>query len=126
MAGYARHGGGAFSGKDATKVDRSASYMARFLAKNIVANGFAERCEIQLSYAIGVARPISIYIDTFGTAKISEERIIKSIDEKFDLTPRGIINYLDLQKPIYKGTTNYGHFGKSNLSWEKIIEWECK
>ena len=121
--GYSRHGGGAFSGKDATKVDRSASYMARFLAKNIVANGFANKCEIQLSYAIGVAKPISIYIDTFGTAKISEGKIIKSINDKFNLTPRGIINFLNLQEPIYKQTTNYGHFGKDELPWEKIIEW---
>ena len=119
--GYSRHGGGAFSGKDATKVDRSASYMARHLAKNIVANGLADKCEIQLSYAIGVARPISIYVDTFGTAKIPEEEIVQRIDEKFDLTPRGIINYLDLQKPIYKNTTNYGHFGKKDLAWERIV-----
>ena len=119
--GYARHGGGAFSGKDATKVDRSASYMARFLAKNIVANGYAKKCEIQLSYAIGVAKPVSIFVDTFGTETIPSTEIIKKV-EKFDLTPRGIINYLDLQKPIYKLTTNYGHFGKENLPWEKIVE----
>ena len=120
--GYARHGGGAFSGKDATKVDRSASYMARFLAKNIVANGFASKCEIQLSYAIGVAKPISIFVETFGTAKIPEDEIVKKIENNFDLTPRVIINYLDLQKPIYKQTTNYGHFGKENLAWEKVIK----
>ena len=120
--GYSRHGGGAFSGKDPTKVDRSASYMARHLAKNIVANGYAKRCEIQLSYAIGVAKPISIYIDTFGTATIPEEEIIDKINNKFDLTPRGIINYLDLQEPIYKKTTNYGHFGKEGLSWEKNVK----
>ena len=120
--GYARHGGGAFSGKDATKVDRSASYMARFLAKNIVANGFASKCEIQLSYAIGVAKPISIFVETFGTAKIPEDEIVEKIENNFDLTPRGIINYLDLQKPIYKQTTNYGHFGKENLAWEKVIK----
>ena len=120
--GYARHGGGAFSGKDATKVDRSAAYMARFIAKNIVANNLAKKCEIQFSYAIGVAKPVSIYVDTFGTNTISEEEIVKKIYEKFDLTPRGIINYLDLQKPIYKKTTNYGHFGKDNLNWEKVIE----
>lgn len=119
--GYARHGGGAFSGKDATKVDRSASYMARHLAKNIVANGLAKKCELQLSYAIGVAKPISIFIETFGTATIPETEIVNKIYNKFDLTPRGIINYLDLQRPIYKTTTNYGHFGKENLSWEKII-----
>jgi len=120
--GYARHGGGAFSGKDATKVDRSASYMARHLAKNIVANRYAKKCEIQLSYAIGVAKPVSIYVETFGTATIPEEEIVKKIQEKFDLTPRGIINYLGLQEPIYKNTTNYGHFGKEYLPWEKIVE----
>ncbi len=119
--GYARHGGGAFSGKDPTKVDRSASYMARFLAKNIVANGYAKKCEIQLSYAIGVAKPVSIFVDTFGTEEIPSIEIIKKV-EKFDLTPRGIINYLDLQRPIYKLTTNYGHFGKENLPWEKIVK----
>lgn len=120
--GYSRHGGGAFSGKDATKVDRSASYMARHLAKNIVANRYATKCEIQLSYAIGVAKPISIYVDTFGTNIIPEEKIVEKINEKFDLTPRGIINYLDLTKPIYRKTTNYGHFGKNDLPWEKTIE----
>jgi len=120
--GYSRHGGGAFSGKDATKVDRSASYMARFIAKNIVANRYAKKCEIQLSYAIGIAKPISIYIDTFGTATIPEEEIVEKIKSNFDLTPKGIIKYLDLKKPIYKETTNYGHFGKENLAWEKIIK----
>lgn len=120
--GYSRHGGGAFSGKDATKVDRSASYMARHIAKNIVANGYAKKCEIQISYAIGVANPTSIYIDTFGTNKISEQQIIEKVKEKFDLTPTGIINYLNLKQPIYRQTTNYGHFGKENLAWEKIIE----
>ena len=120
--GYSRHGGGAFSGKDATKVDRSAAYMARHIAKNIVANKFARKCEIQFSYAIGVAKPVSVYIDTFGTNQMPEEEIIKKVEEKFNLTPRGIINYLDLQKPIYKKTTNYGHFGKSDLAWEKIIK----
>ena len=120
--GYARHGGGAFSGKDATKVDRSAAYMARFLAKNIVANGYARKCEIQFSYAIGVAKPVSIYVDTFGTNTIPEDEIICKIENKFDLTPRGIINYLELKKPIYKKTTNYGHFGKEDLNWEKIIK----
>lgn len=119
--GYARHGGGAFSGKDATKVDRSAAYMARFIAKNVVANGYAKKCEIQFSYAIGVAKPVSIYVDTFGTNTIPEEEISKKIYDKFDLTPRGIINYLELRKPIFRQTTNYGHFGKENLSWEKII-----
>ena len=120
--GYARHGGGAFSGKDPTKVDRSAAYMARFIAKNIVANGYAQKCEIQFSYAIGVAKPVSIYVDTFGTGTIPEEKIVKLIYEKFELTPRGIINYLGLQKPIYTKTTNYGHFGKNDLPWEKIIK----
>ena len=120
--GYSRHGGGAFSGKDPTKVDRSAAYMARYIAKNIVANGFAKKCEIQLSYAIGVAKPISIYVDTFGTGTISDNEIIKKITSNFKLTPRGIIDSLDLRKPIYKQTTNYGHFGKDNLPWEKIIK----
>lgn len=120
--GYSRSGGGAFSGKDPTKVDRSASYMARHIAKNIVANGYAKKCEIQLAYSIGIAKPVSIFVDTFGTGTISDEEIVKKIEEKFDLSPRGIINYLDLQKPIYKQTTNYGHFGKENLAWEKIIE----
>ena len=119
--GYSRHGGGAFSGKDATKVDRSGSYMARFVAKNIVANGFAKKCEIQISYAIGVAKPVSIFVDTFGTGSVSDEKIIEIINQNFDLTPRGIINTLDLEKPIYTKTTNYGHFGKEGLSWEKIV-----
>ena len=120
--GYSRHGGGAFSGKDPTKVDRSAAYMARFIAKNIVANGFARKCEIQLSYAIGVAQPVSIYVDTFGTGKIPESDIVKIIKNKFNLTPKGIIETLNLRTPIYKKTTNYGHFGKNDLSWEKIIK----
>ena len=120
--GYSRHGGGAFSGKDPTKVYRSASYMARFLAKNVVANGYAHKCEIQLSYAIGVAEPISIYVETFGTENIPREEIVKKIKTTFDLTPRGIINYLDLQRPIYRKTTNYGHFGKNDLPWENIIK----
>ena len=119
--GYSRHGGGAFSGKDPTKVDRSASYMARHIAKNVVANGYATKCEVQLAYAIGVAHPVSVYVNTFGTNTISEEEISKKIIDKFDLTPNGIINYLDLRKPIYRLTTNYGHFGKANLPWEKII-----
>lgn len=120
--GYSRHGGGAFSGKDPTKVDRSACYMARHIAKNVVANKYAKKCEIQLAYAIGVAKPVSIYVDTFNTNTIPEEEIINKIKNKFDLTPSGIIDYLDLRKPIYKLTTNYGHFGKPNLSWEKIID----
>ena len=120
--GYSRHGGGAFSGKDPTKVDRSASYMARHIAKNVVANKYATKCEVQLSYAIGVAKPISIYINTFGTETIDNEEILRKIENKFDLTPRGIINYLNLQRPIYRKTTNYGHFGKPELSWEEIIK----
>ena len=119
--GYSRHGGGAFSGKDPSKVDRSASYMARHIAKNVVANGYAKKCEVQLAYAIGVAKPVSVYIDTFGTNTIPEEEILNKINKQFDLTPTGIINYLDLKRPIYKQTTNYGHFGKENLPWEKII-----
>ena len=119
--GAARHGGGAFSGKDPTKVDRSASYMARHIAKNIVANGYAKRCEIQIAYSIGVAKPVSIYVNTYGTNTIPEEEIVEKINNTFDLTPRGIINYLDLQRPIYRQTTNYGHFGKKDLPWEKII-----
>lgn len=120
--GYSRHGGGAFSGKDPTKVDRSAAYMARFIAKNIVANGYATKCEIQFSYAIGVAKPVSIYVDTFGTSTIPEEEIVELIYNKFELTPRGIIEYLGLRNPIYTRTTNYGHFGKNDLPWEKIIK----
>ena len=120
--GYARHGGGCFSGKDASKVDRSAAYMLRHIAKNIVANGYAKRCEIQVAYAIGMREPLSIYVNTFGTGVKSDEEIANLIKEKFDLTPAGIINYLDLKKPIYKKTTNYGHFGKDGLPWEKIIE----
>ena len=120
--GYARHGGGAFSGKDPTKVDRSAAYMARHVAKNVVANGYAKKCEVQFAYSIGVAKPVSVYVDTFGSNTIPEEEIINKINKKFDLTPRGIINYLDLQKPIYKQTTNYGHFGKETLNWEKIVK----
>lgn len=119
--GAARHGGGAFSGKDPTKVDRSASYMARHIAKNIVANGYEKKCEIQIAYSIGVAKPVSIYVNTYGTNTISEEEIVEKINNTFDLTPRGIINYLDLQRPIYRQTTNYGHFGKKDLPWEKII-----
>ena len=119
--GYGRNGGGAFSGKDASKVDRSAAYMLRHIAKNIVANGLAKKCEIQISYAIGMEEPLSVCIDTFGTSKMPEEEIVKLIKNKFDLSPKGIINYLDLKKPIYRQTTNYGHFGKENMTWEKII-----
>ena len=120
--GYARHGGGAFSGKDATKVDRSGAYMLRHIAKNIVANGYAEKCEIQISYAIGMKEPLSICVNTFGTGKKSDEELANMVREKFDLTPNGIIKYLKLREPIYTKTTNYGHFGKEDLEWEKIIE----
>ena len=120
--GYARHGGGAFSGKDATKVDRSAAYMLRHIAKNVVANGYAKKCELQVAYGIGMIEPISIFINTFGTNTISENEIIEKIKATFDLTPKGIIEYLKLKEPIYTKTTNYGHFGKEELSWEKIIK----
>ena len=121
--GYSRHGGGAFSGKDPSKVDRSATYMLRHIAKNIVANGYADKCEIQVSYAIGMKEPLSINVNTYGTGKKTEEELVNIIKEKFDLTPRGIIEYLDLKNIKYTETTNYGHFGKENLPWEKII---CK
>ena len=119
--GYARHGGGAFSGKDCTKVDRSAAYAARYVAKNIVAAGLADKCEIQLSYAIGVAQPTSIMADTFGTGKVSDEKLVEIIRENFDLRPAGIIKMLDLRRPIYKQTAAYGHFGRTDidLPWEK-------
>ena len=118
--GYARPGGGAFSGKDCTKVDRSAAYAARYVAKNIVAAGLAEKCEIQLSYAIGVAQPTSIMVDTFGTGKLSDEKLVEIVRENFDLRPAGIIKMLDLRRPIYRGTAAYGHFGRTdlNLPWE--------
>lgn len=120
--GYARHGGGAFSGKDCTKVDRSAAYAARYVAKNIVAAGIASKCEIQLSYAIGVAQPTSIMVDTFGTGKISDDKLVGIIRENFDLRPAGIIKMLDLRRPIYKQTAAYGHFGRNDLDlpWEKL------
>lgn len=120
--GYARHGGGAFSGKDCTKVDRSASYAARYAAKNIVAAGLAERCEVQLSYAIGVANPTSVTVDTFGTGMLSDENITEIIRENFDFRPAGIIKMLDLRRPIYKQTASYGHFGRNDLDlpWEKL------
>ena len=120
--GYARHGGGAFSGKDATKVDRSAAYMLRHIAKNIVANGYAKKCELQIAYAIGMEQPMSIYINTFGTGTKSDDELEEIIKRNFDLTPKGIIDYLGLREPIFTKTTNYGHFGKTNLPWEKIIE----
>ncbi len=120
--GYARHGGGAFSGKDCTKVDRSAAYAARYVAKNIVAAGLADKCEIQLSYAIGVAQPTSIMVDTFGTGKLSNEKLVEIVRENFDLRPAGIIKMLDLRRPIYKQTAAYGHFGRNDLDlpWEKL------
>ena len=119
--GYARHGGGAFSGKDCTKVDRSAAYAARYVAKNIVAAGLADKCEIQLSYAIGVAHPTSVMVDTFGTGKLSDEKLVNIIRENFDLRPAGIIKMLDLRRPIYKQTAAYGHFGRNDIDvpWEK-------
>lgn len=120
--GMARHGGGAFSGKDCTKVDRSAAYAARYVAKNIVAAGLADRCEIQLSYAIGVAQPTSVMVDTFGTGKLSDEKLVEIIRENFDLRPAGIIKMLDLRRPIYRQTAAYGHFGRAdlNLPWEAV------
>ncbi len=120
--GYARHGGGAFSGKDCTKVDRSAAYAARYVAKNIVAAGLADKCEIQLSYAIGVAHPTSVMADTFGTGKLPDEKLVEIIRENFDLRPAGIIKMLDLRRPIYRQTAAYGHFGRDdlNLSWEQL------
>ena len=118
--GYARHGGGAFSGKDCTKVDRSAAYAARYVAKNIVAAGLADKCEIQLSYAIGVAQPTSVMVATFGTGKIADDELVKIVRENFDLRPAGIIKMLDLRRPIYRQTAAYGHFGRNdlNLPWE--------
>ncbi|MGN0035128.1 MAG: methionine adenosyltransferase domain-containing protein, partial [Coriobacteriales bacterium] len=120
--GYARHGGGAFSGKDPSKVDRSAAYMARYLAKNIVACGWADKCEVQLSYAIGVAEPVSIHVETFGTGVKSEREIICEIRRRSDLTPTGIIRKFNLKSPIYKQTATYGHFGENALSlpWEQV------
>ncbi len=125
--GYARHGGGAFSGKDCTKVDRSAAYAARYVAKNLVAAGLADRCEVQLSYAIGVAQPTSVQVETFGTGKLSNEAITKIVRENFDLRPAGIIKMLDLRRPIYKQTAAYGHFGRTdvNLPWEKTDKVEA-
>jgi S-adenosylmethionine synthetase len=119
--GYGRHGGGAFSGKDPTKVDRSASYAARYVAKNIVAAGLADKCEVELAYAIGVAHPVSIFVETFGTAKIPEKRINELISKHFDLRPAGIIRSLDLRRPIYQQVAAYGHFGRTDidLPWER-------
>lgn len=125
--GMARHGGGAFSGKDCTKVDRSAAYAARYVAKNIVAAGLADKCEIQLSYAIGVANPTSVMVDTFGTGKVTDEKLVEIIRENFDLRPAGIIKMLDLRRPIYKQTASYGHFGRTDveLPWEKVDKAEA-
>jgi S-adenosylmethionine synthetase len=125
--GYARHGGGAFSGKDCTKVDRSAAYAARYAAKNIVAAGLADRCEIQLSYAIGVAEPTSVMVDTFGTGKVSDNELVKIVRKNFDLRPAGIIKMLDLRRPIYKQTAAYGHFGRTDvdLPWERLDKVEA-
>ncbi|MGX7060014.1 methionine adenosyltransferase [Vagococcus humatus] len=125
--GYARHGGGAFSGKDATKVDRSASYAARYIAKNIVAAKLARKCEVQLAYAIGVAEPVSISIDTYGTSAVSEEKLIQAVRQNFDLRPAGIINMLDLRRPIYKKTAAYGHFGRTDadFTWERTDKVEA-
>lgn len=120
--GMARHGGGAFSGKDPSKVDRSAAYAARYVAKNLVANGLLDKCELQVSYAIGVAEPTSISINSFGTSKLSNEKLIKIVKDNFDLRPRGIIDMLDLKRPIYRRTAAYGHFGREEFPWEKIIE----
>ena len=124
--GYGRHGGGAFSGKDCTKVDRSAAYAARYVAKNIVAAGLADKCEIQLSYAIGVARPTSINVETFGTGKLSDQKLVEIIRENFDLRPAGIIRMLDLRRPIYKQTAAYGHFGRTDvdLPWSIWTRWK--
>ena len=120
--GMARHGGGAFSGKDPTKVDRSAAYAARWVAKNVVAAGLADRCEVQVAYAIGVAEPMSVLVETFGTAKIAEELIAKAVLDVFDLRPAAIIHYLDLRRPIYRQTASYGHFGRPDLDlpWERL------
>lgn len=120
--GYARHGGGAFSGKDPTKVDRSAAYYGRYIAKNIVAAGLADKCEIEVAYAIGVAKPVSVYVETFGTGKVSEEKLIQMIDKYFDLRPAAIIEKLNLRTPIYEQVAAYGHFGRDDLDipWEKL------
>ena len=117
--GYAPHGGGAFSGKDPTKVDRSAAYMARYIAKNIVAAGLAEKCTVQLAYAIGVAEPVSVYVDTHGTGRVDEDKLSQAVRKNFELTPMGIIETLDLRKPIFKETARFGHFGREGFSWEK-------
>ena len=118
--GFARHGGGAFSGKDPTKVDRSAAYAARYIAKNIVAAGLAKRCELQLAYAIGVAEPVSVFIDTFGTGAVDEDKLLAAVRRSFDLRPEAIIRALDLRRPIYRRTASYGHFGDPAMPWEQL------
>jgi S-adenosylmethionine synthetase len=123
--GMARHGGGAFSGKDPSKVDRSASYMARYVAKNLVASGICTRCEVQIAYAIGIAKPVSLYVSTFGTSKVPDDKIENTVNELFNLTPRGIIDTLDLLRPIYRETASYGHFGRTGFSWEKTDKAEA-
>jgi S-adenosylmethionine synthetase len=123
--GMGRHGGGAFSGKDPSKVDRSAAYMARYVAKNIVAAGFAERCEVQLAYAIGVPDPVSVMVESFGTSTVPEEQISEAVRKVFQLDPAGIIKSLDLKKPIYRRTAAYGHFGRDSFSWEKTDKVEA-
>ena len=123
--GYAPHGGGAFSGKDPTKVDRSAAYMARYIAKNIVAAELADKCTVQLAYAIGVAEPVSVFVETHGTGKIDDERLSKLVRENFALTPKEIIETLDLRRPIYRKTAAYGHFGRDEFSWEKTDRTEA-
>ncbi|HNV24144.1 MAG TPA: methionine adenosyltransferase domain-containing protein, partial [Candidatus Omnitrophota bacterium] len=123
--GYVAHGGGAFSGKDPTKVDRSAAYMARYITKNIVAAKLAKRCLVQLSYAIGYPEPISVMVDTYGTGKIADEKFEKLVRKHFDLTPKGIIQTLDLRKPVYQKTASYGHFGRSGFAWEKTDKVEA-
>lgn len=120
--GMGRHGGGCFSGKDPSKVDRSGAYMARYIAKNLVANGLASKCEVQIAYAIGVAKPVSIYIQDFGTGKVTHDKFVEIINRNFDLTPKGIIQTLDLLRPIYRKTASYGHFGRDEFPWEKIIK----
>ena len=123
--GMGRHGGGAFSGKDPSKVDRSAAYMARYVAKNIVAAGLARRCELEIAYAIGVPEPVSVLVETFGTARVEEEAIAAAVSKVFDLSPRGIVDSLQLKNPIYKATAAYGHFGREGFSWEKTDKVEA-
>ena len=123
--GVARHGGGCFSGKDSSKVDRSGAYMARYAAKNVVAAGLADRCELQVAYAIGVAKPVGIYIDTFGTSKYNEEDILKAIEKVFDFRPKAIIDHLELKKPVFLKTAAYGHFGRPEFRWEKTDKIEA-